>query len=345
MHYSPNNLNIKSPLLLSLFCGAGGLDIGFEKSGFDVGLSFDIRSDSIASYNKNRANKSGHVYNVRDLTLEKLDEFYGREFKPIGIIGGPPCQGFSVSNVHQSESDQRNTLSFSYADLLQKLNERSRVHFFVFENVKGLLGGKHSGTFKKIKSRFRKAGFTIYPFILNAKNFGTPQHRERLIIVGFNKQIYSKLDFSIPPMLNGYDNHPITVKKAIGSLPEPVFFANVTDKDAIPYHPNHWCMTPRSYKFHTEGVLKPGVSFGRSFRTLHWNEPSPTVAYGNQEVHVHPTGKRRLSVHEAMLLQGFPTDYILKGTLSQQFTQVSEAVAPPLAEIVAKTIMLQLEWT
>lgn len=330
-------------MLLSLFCGAGGLDFGFEQNGFDVDLAFDIRPDSIASYNGNRKKKDGHVFDVRELSLSKLDEFYGDEFRPIGIIGGPPCQGFSISNVHQSVSDERNSLSFSYADLLRRLNERSQVHFFVFENVKGLLGGKHSSTFEKIKKKFRTAGFNIYPFLLNSQNFGIPQRRERLIIVGLNKKIYPNLKFSIPTRLNGYDKYPKTVKDTIGDLPEPIVFANVIDKNSIPYHPNHWCMTPRSRKFHIEGMLKPGTSFGRSFRTLHWDEPSPTVAYGNQEVHVHPTGKRRLSVHEAMLLQGFPKDYVLKGTLSQQFTQVSEAVSPPLAEIVAKSIKACLD--
>ena len=332
----------KRRLLLSLFCGAGGLDIGFERNNFEAGLAFDIRPDSVASYNRNRPSENGHVYDVRDLTLKKLDEFYGNEFAPIGVIGGPPCQGFSISNVYQTKFDERNSLSFFYINLLNRLNQRRKVHFFVFENVKGLLGAKHFSTFNKIKTEFKNCGFTIYPFILNAMNFGTPQRRERLIIVGFNKKIYKKLDFSIPLKLNGYDQHPITVKQAIGKLPEPIFFSNVSNKNSISHHPNHWCMTPKSLKFHKEGTLIQGESFGRSFRTLHWDEPSPTIAYGNREVHVHPSGKRRLSVHEAMLLQGFPKDYVLEGNLSQQFTQVSEAVAPPLAEVVAKSIATKL---
>ncbi|WP_416865842.1 MAG: DNA cytosine methyltransferase [Imperialibacter sp.] len=331
------------PLLLSLFCGIGGLDIGFERSKYEVGLAFDIRQSSIDSYNRNRTAKNGHVIDVRDITIEKLDNLFGSEFRPIGIIGGPPCQGFSVSNVHQDINDERNSLSFSYANLLKKLNDRSPVHFFVFENVKGLIGSKHSSTFEKIKSGFREAGFNLFPFVLNSKNFGIPQSRERLIMIGLNRKLYRNVDISLPLKLDGYEKEPITVKMAIGGLPEPVHFADVSsNKAAISYHPNHWCMTPKSAKFRNEGTLVPGGGFGRSFRTLIWDKPSPTVAYGNREVHVHPSGKRRLSVYEAMVLQGFGRDYVLEGNLSQQFTQVSEAVPPPLSEVIARSITAKL---
>jgi DNA (cytosine-5)-methyltransferase 1 len=97
-------------------------------------------------------------------------------------------------------------------------------------------------------------------------------------------------------------------------------------------------MTPKSRNFHTPGALIPGTSRGRSFRTLDWEQPSPTVAYGNREVHVHPDGRRRLSVYEALLLQGFPTTYELQGSLSDQVTQVSEAVPPPLGPAIGESV-------
>jgi DNA (cytosine-5)-methyltransferase 1 len=97
-------------------------------------------------------------------------------------------------------------------------------------------------------------------------------------------------------------------------------------------------MTPKSKSFSTPGALVPGTARGRSFRTLHWDQPSPTVAYGNREVHVHPDSRRRLSVYEAMLLQGFPPTYELLGSLSDQVTQVSEAVPPPLGHAIAESV-------
>ena len=97
-------------------------------------------------------------------------------------------------------------------------------------------------------------------------------------------------------------------------------------------------MNPKSPRFFN-GSLSEGYVSGRSFKTLAWNAPSITAAYGHREVHVHPNGRRRLSVFEAMKLQGFPDAYVLDGTLSAQIDQVSEAVPPPLAEAVAKSIM------
>lgn len=97
---------------------------------------------------------------------------------------------------------------------------------------------------------------------------------------------------------------------------------------------SHWCMTPKSKKFF-DGSLLPGRSTGRSFKTLSWDKPSHTVSYGHREVHVHPDCNRRISVHEALLLQGFPSDYDLLSSMSDQFSQVGEAVPPPLARGIA----------
>jgi DNA (cytosine-5)-methyltransferase 1 len=125
-------------------------------------------------------------------------------------------------------------------------------------------------------------------------------------------------------------------------LPEPVHFSKGLTREDIPFHPNHWCMKPKSDKF-TTGRMIPGEIMGRSFRVLPWDQPSYTVAYGHREVHVHPSGKRRLSVYEAMRLQGFPEKYELIGTLSDQIRIVSEAVAPPVARAIAEQLKLQLE--
>ncbi|NAW64637.1 DNA cytosine methyltransferase, partial [Photobacterium halotolerans] len=150
--------------------------------------------------------------------------------------------------------------------------------------------------------------------------------------------IYPNFSFEF----NKVGNHK-TVNSAIEHLPEPITFDQFKKGKKITFHPNHWCMTPKSAKFTTPGALIPGKALGRSFRVLRWDKPSPTVAYGHREVHIHPNCHRRLSVHEASLLQGFPEDFEFRGTMSSQFTQVSEAVPPALAQAVAKNIKKIIE--
>jgi len=129
----------------------------------------------------------------------------------------------------------------------------------------------------------------------------------------------------------------LTVESKLKGLPSPLLFKRGTKKEDIAFHPNHWTMYPRSKRF-TDRSLKNGHKQGRSFRVLKWNKPSLTVAYGNREVHVHPNAERRLSVYEAMLLQGFPKNYELLGTLSDQIRQVSDAIPPQLGAALGKAI-------
>jgi len=330
-------------MLLSLFCGAGGLDFGFEQAGYEVGMAFDIRKDSVASYNHNRRNAGadvGQCLDIRDLTVEKLDELYGTEFRPSGIIGGPPCQSFSRANKSQSVDDPRHELPFVYADLITALNSRHPVPFFAFENVTGLNEEPHREKFADLKMKLDEAGFAVAEVTLNAAVFGVPQNRVRLILVGLNKVLFGGRVW-VPPTNDAIDPKHVTVHHAIHGVPEPTYFRKGLKPEDIAYHPNHWCMVPKSPKFSRPGALKTGDCSNRSFKTLAWHRPSITVAYGNREVHIHPDCHRRLSVYEAMQLQGFPDDYELLGSLSSQITQVSEAVPPPMARAIAAAIQTQ----
>jgi hypothetical protein len=133
-----------------------------------------------------------------------------------------------------------------------------------------------------------------------------------------------------------------TVREATEKLHEPVPFARKRNPADFGLHPNHWHMNPRSEKFRS-GTNEPGHHPGRSFRMLHWDEPSQTIAFGHREVAVHPNGRRRLSVFEAMLLQGFPSEYVQKGTLTDQIRLISDAVPPPLARALALSVAAVLE--
>lgn len=319
--------------LLSLFCGPGGLDLGFSWAGFNTELAIDINDEYVKTFAKNHQNSVARKGDLSTLSAAELDDMAGHEIQPIGVIGGPPCQSFSVSNVHQTETDQRHDLPGHYAGLLRVLNERHPISFFLFENVPGLLGKKHIDRYNNFKKLFEEAGFEINEATLNAKNYGIPQERERIFIVGINSALHQNVVWEPPPK----ENISLTVRDFIEDLPEPIHNVKGIDPATIPLHPNHWCMVPRSKKF-TNGSLQEGTMWGRSFRVLTWDEPSWTVAYGHREVHVHPYGHRRLSIYEAMLLQSFPDDYVLTGNISSQINMVSEAVPPRLALHIALSI-------
>jgi DNA (cytosine-5)-methyltransferase 1 len=326
--------------VISLFSGSGGLDLGFEAAGFVPLLALDIDRAAVETYNWNRPHGQEPA-RIADLSITApatvaawWGERAGENVRPAGIIGGPPCQAFSVSNVHKFEDDPRAKLPLAYARLLDAFNRGFGLEFFVFENVAGLGHRPHSSSLEAFLAEFSQAGFSVRTFYLDAVAFGVPQYRNRMFIVGFNKARYDAFDFAVPCG----DETRLTVRQAIGSLPEPVYFARGGRKPKdVGLHPNHWCMNPRSSKF-TSGALRPGEMLGRSFRMLEWDAPSWTVAYGHREVHVHPNGRRRLSVYEAILLQAFPPNYQLLGTLSDQIRLVSDAVPPPLARALAEAI-------
>ncbi|MCA9730577.1 DNA cytosine methyltransferase [candidate division KSB1 bacterium] len=326
-------LQEKQLTLLSLFCGPGGLDQGFKDANFLTELAFDIDQEAVNTFRANHLASRAYVRDITQLSLNELDNLYGGIFSPDGVIGGPPCQSFSFSNVHQSDDDPRHKLPESYAALLKRLNERHPLSFFLFENVLGLLGKKHKYKYELFKKLFQEAGFTIYEQTLDAKNYGVPQERPRIFIVGINYRKHPNKKW-VPPQP---ENVVKTVRETIGNLPEPVYFKKGLNPDEFPIHPNHWCLVPKSDKFKS-GNLKEGQMIGRSFRTLWWDKPSWTVAYGHREVHVHPNGHRRLSIYEAMLLQTFPENYRLTGTLSAQIRLVSEAVPVILAWRIAQSI-------
>lgn len=320
-------------MLLSLFCGAGGLDTGFEEAGYTVCLAYDKRREAVASYNLNRPLSSvGRVTDITTLNLTQLDSDFGETFRPTGIIGGPPCQSFSKANSGRSLDDPRAKLVEVFVSLTLQLHARSPLDFIVMENVTELIEADEGRLLQEQNDRLAAAGFLVAVEVLNAADFGVPQNRRRMFMVALNKQRYRS--HWVKPAATV--SEAATVSDAISTLPAPVLFERpirVSD-----YHPNHWCMKPKSPRFFN-GTLVQGYSAGRSFKTLSWQKPSLAVSYGNREVHVHPSGTRRLSVHEAMLLQGFPKSYVLHGTLSSQITQVSEAVPPPLGRVVAESIV------
>lgn len=328
----PKNSKIK---VISLFCGAGGMDVGFHQAGFETCLAIDHWPDAVDTFNHNSKAPVACVRDLANLTPREFLSLIPAGEEPVGIIGGPPCQGFSRGNVGSDPNDPRNLLPFRYASLLSAARKRFNLHFFVFENVTGLLDAKHLPRFHKIVEEFRKAGFRLFVKRLDASNFSVPQKRHRLFIVGLNEDLYPDVDFEFPE-----DKQKLrVVADVMKGLPSATLFDRTLDRESIPFHPNHWTMVPRSKRFANEASVSAS---GRSFRRLSWDKPSPTVAYGNREIHVHPDGQRRLTIYEAMLLQGFDPKFEILGSLSSQVTQISNAVPPPLARAIANQLGMLL---
>lgn len=326
-----------SDYLLSLFCGSGGLDLGFHQAGFKTSLAYDKRKDSLASWSRSFPKGTAIEQDIFSLSIEKLDADFGGEFSPIGVIGGPPCQGFSLANRYGGLHDPRNKLVHRFFDIALSLHRRNPLNFIVMENVPALAGSRGGEILEIERKRLTEEGFLVSMATLDAVDYNVPQNRKRLFLVALNADV-TEAAWIAPEK----SPERKTVRSAIGNLPDPVFYDRNLKESDIPFHPNHWCMTPKSPKFNS-GELAQGFVGKRSFKTLSWDKPSYTASYGNREVHVHPNCTRRLSVLEAMILQGFPMDTVLRGSLSSQVKQVSEAVPPPLALAVANSIVAQVK--
>ena len=324
------------PQIISLFCGAGGLDWGFHKSGFNIALAIDITSAAIRTHQRNFNKTHGLVADLTKLgpsgVLGKVLECVPKGGR-IGVIGGPPCQGFSRANTGSRTDDPRNMLPALYLEVVQALKQYFVVDFVVFENVLGMKDKKHTSTYQALLEGLSSLDFSVTEKVLCALDYGVPQNRRRIILSAMrNGNGYSAVN---PLGCKGLR----TVREAIGHLDEPVFFSRQLDPSSIPVHPNHWTMRPKSAKFNNPDLVNKN---GRSFRRLVWDEPSRTIAFGHREIHVHPRGDRRLSIFEAMILQGFPEKFVLEGNLSEQVEQISNAVPPPLARSVAAAVKLSL---
>lgn len=218
-------------------------------------------------------------------------------------------------------------------NIVRELQKHFTVEFVVFENVLGMRDKKHAAAYQNLLTELRALGFDITEKELCATDFGVPQTRRRIVLSATRAQLELK---AIRPRRR---KGPSCVRDAIANLPHPKFFAPGLSEEDIPHHPNHWTMNSISPRF----KAKTPPHGGRCFKQLSWHKPSPTIAFGHREIYVHPNGKRRLSIFEAMLLQGFPDTFVLEGNLSEQVEQISNAVPPPLAKSVASAIRRTLE--
>lgn len=314
------------PKIISLFSGPGGLDLGFDMAGYETALAIDKSFWAVETHKLNFPEVPAVAADLVELGVDGVARLVHEQVpigSAIGVIGGPPCQAFSRSNPFSQSDDPRNALPRLYLEIVNRLQKDYDVKFVLFENVLGIRDKRHAITFSAILDQLDELNLKSNVAEYHALKYGVPQDRRRIIISAFSHGHVDMHEF-----VQQVPTADSSVRGAIAHLPEPTYFRRGIRASDIPFHANHWTMQPVSAKFRDPSLR---LKNSRSFRQLDWDRPSPTVAYGHREIHIHPAGHRRLSILEAMLLQGFPASFELLGPLSAQVEQVSNAVPPPMA--------------
>ena len=325
--------------LATFFAGAGGLDLGFSKAGFDCIWANEYDKAIWETYEKNHPNT---FLDKRSITEIPSDEIPDCD----GIIGGPPCQSWSEAGALRGIHDKRGQLFFDFIKILKD----KQPMFFLAENVSGMLLPVHRKALENIKSMFRDCGYNLSFQLLNASDYGVPQDRKRVFFIGYRNDLEIEYNF---PSGNTIFNK-LTLKDAIGDLAEgalPAIKNNLTNGNECTL-PNHEYMTGG---FST-------IYMSRN-RVRSWDEVSYTIQAGGRHAPLHPQapkmkfveqnvrifhpGKehlyRRLSVRECARIQTFPDDFIFYyKNIADGYKMIGNAVPVKLAFELAKSIKKDL---
>ena len=311
--------------VVSLFSGSGGLDLGFLQTGeFEIILSNDINENAHETYRKNIGDHCV-CQDIRTLiSIPQADV----------VIGGPPCQGFSTANPQRAFDDERNWLFKEYKRIILNANPK----IFLMENVSGMTTLENGKVFDLIKSELTHAGYNIYTSLLNAVDYGAPQSRRRIIIVGVRKDIKEKYEFPpaaiIPPLFGSYKTVGDAFLKPFNYNDPNHSFSVLSklNKERISHIPQGGSMADCPAELHNNSDLK------RAMRRLSNSEPSYTIVHNNCDHYYHPTEDRRITIREMARLQGYPENFIFCGSKSEQSRQVGNSVPIPFAFHLAKSV-------
>ncbi len=285
--------------IVSLFSGAGGLDLGLIKAGHEIIWANDFDMDSCETY---KLNIGEHIV-CSDISSIKLDEIPDSEV----VVGGFPCQGFSMANMLRTADDERNNLYKQFYRIIKG----KKPDYFLAENVRGILSLDKGNAIKKIVKDFSDAGYRVKYKSFNMADYGIPQTRIRVIIAGIRKDLPVEMDFLFPEPTHDKSNW-VSISKALDGIPDP--------EDGYLEIKNHvyskYKITNRNFTGH---------------RKTDPSKPSPTIlARGNGKGGVcaiqHPRNHRRMSVRESALVQTFPIDFEFFGSMGSMYRQVGNAV-------------------
>ncbi len=352
----------KKPLVVEAFCGCGGTSLGFEMAGYEIALGIDIHAPSIATFKKNHPNSFAILGDVKKTSINDIKKIIGKRKIDV-LIGGVPCQGFSLNNRKRHENDNRNFLYLEFLKLIKELKPRA----VMLENVSGLKSTANGKFVEAIKKGIEDSGgYKVAHKLLYAPNYGVPQKRERLVFVGLSKEINKEFDFENIIKTHGPGTKkPYTnIKDAIGDLPslKPNEEKNVYG--SVP-RSDYQKMMRKNIKTnklnnhkapnHPEDTIKkiadtkPGNPMYPKFKQrirLAWDILSPTQVSGGirpQFQFGHPEDTRGLSIRERCRIQSFPDTFIMEGGTVQGRVQTGNAVPPLLAQAVAKTLLTYLK--
>lgn len=327
--------------IVSLFSGCGGLDLGFERAGFNIVWANEYDKDIWATYEQNHSNTTLDRRSITDISENEIPDCDG-------IIGGPPCQSWSLGGAKRGIEDSRGQLFWDYIRILNARNPK----FFVAENVKGMLSPRHSSALKGFKEAFQSAGkygYDLYFQCVNAADYGVPEDRHRVLFIGFRKDLNVRYNFPSPTTPEG---KRVTLWDAISDL-----------KDKTPLAlPNEIVPAER---FNTEIINHEYMESGFSSmymsrnRVKDWHDVSFTIQASGRQAPIHPQAPkmelvekdlrrfvpgfehlyRRLSVREVARIQTFPDDFkFIYNNINAGYKMIGNAVPVKLAEIVGESI-------
>ena len=362
------NVSDDSLKMIDLFCGAGGLSLGFTQEGFVTSLANDIQDCCVDTYAHNHPETPrDHIVlgDIKDV-VKNLDELLSGRNIDI-VVGGPPCQGFSMANRQRLIDDPRNYLYKSYVEVVKKVHPK----FFVMENVKGMLS-----VAEQVKEDFRAIGYSVECHILNAKNFGVPQNRERLIYIGNclgvdNEQIFNEifvLSENIPE--HNLEDALFALRES-GSIESgyKIEKNNITEtNDYISYInqdrvvnvvSNHKARYNNDRDIEIYGRMEPGDRsddpkiadimpyvrrngiFKDKYFKLENDKVCKTITAHMKfdcNMYIHPTQARGLTPREAARVQSYPDYYFFRGAYTKTYMQIGNSVPPLLGRAIAHVI-------
>ena len=363
------------PVIFSFFSGSGFLDLGFEKEGYDVAFVNEISPSFLRAYKYSREKMGlsqprygyfnvdiNDFLNGRKEELRTLAAEAGDNDRLTGFIGGPPCPDFSVAGKNKGSEGLNGKLSLAYINLIIDISP----DYFLFENVKGLWStARHRVFFEELKGKLQQAGYSTSERLCNALEFGVPQDRERVLMVGVKSALLKdktaqKSDLLAFPWERFMTYNVIDVKKLpwigdsvfgkdtaleLDKSMEPLTVQYWFKKNDVDNHPNKSAhFKPRGGIDKMKTVSEGDVS-RKSYKRLHRYRYSPTAAYGNNEVHLHPYKERRISAAEALAIQSLPKTFELPQdmSLSDMFKTIGNGVPYLLSNGIAKTLKTFLE--
>lgn len=335
---------------LSLFAGIGGFEVGMSPCGFTFTNTLEWDENCCKTLNANRELTGAEEETVLPLDIMKTEPNDFSSEKVDYIVGGPPCQSFSAAGRRAGgvagTSDTRGTLFWYYCQYVKHFKPKA----FVFENVRGILSSKKGEDFKIICASFEEVGYNLFWRILNAADYGVPQQRERVFLVGIRKDL--NIEFKFPRPTHGPDSPEkvpyVTVREVL---------ADITDETEVvpPYGGKYGDLIPdipvgENYRFYTEEMGHPNPLFAwrsKFSNFLYKVDPDDIcktiIAYQGRYDGPFHWHNRKCTVEELKRMQGFPKEYVIPQTYVEGVKQVGNSVCPPVAHQIGMALRYQVE--